>query len=104
MSKAWANGSTRRWRRIRQAVLHRDGYACRAHTDGWCNANTDPHTCLGTAPLDGPNPGEGHHTLGRQLTGDDPNHIVASCAPCNKHIGDPTAPNNPPIHIDPAAL
>lgn len=85
---AWQAGSTRRWRRVREYVLLRDGQRCRAHTDGWCARapNSNPHTCTGRAGLDG---GHAHHTLGRSVTGDDPRYLVAACAPCNLHIGDP---------------
>lgn len=33
---------------------------------------------------------EAHHTLGRGVTGDDPAYMVASCKPCNLHVGDPS--------------
>lgn len=29
MSRSWANGSTRQWRRLRRLVLERDRYSCR---------------------------------------------------------------------------
>jgi hypothetical protein len=99
MSQSWANGSTRQWRRIRDAILHRDklaGYLCRAHEEGWCNHKPGPHTCT-TRPT------EGHHTRGRALTGDNPDFIVASCKACNLHIGDPTT-GIQPIHTNPADL
>ncbi|MDN5929514.1 MAG: hypothetical protein L0I24_00350 [Pseudonocardia sp.] len=32
-----------------------------------------------------------HHTLGRMVSGDDPAHLVAACAPCNGTTGDPAA-------------
>jgi hypothetical protein len=31
-----------------------------------------------------------HHTLGREVTGDDPAHIVGACETCNLKIGRPT--------------
>ena len=73
MSRAWAGGSTRRWRKIRAAVLARDGYRCRLRIEDVC-------TSVAT---------EAHHTRGRSVTGDDPRYLVAACGPCNRHIGDP---------------
>jgi hypothetical protein len=98
MSTTWAKGSTPAWRRLRAAVLARDGYRCRAHTDGWCDRarRTTPHTCTGRADLGGPHAGHAHHTHGRAVTGDDHRFIVASCRACNLHIGDPTKSTDPP--------
>lgn len=99
MSQSWVNGSTRRWRRIRAAVLHRDnlaGWTCRAHEEGWCNRKPGTHTCTGI-------PNEAHHTMGKALTGDNPDHLVSACKPCNLHIGDPTT-GTQPIHTNPADL
>jgi hypothetical protein len=77
VSEAWKGGSTREWRKIREAVLEdnrvTNGGLCRAQCVG---------ICTGTAS-------HAHHTLGRQITGDDPRFIVAICGPCNIHIGDP---------------
>lgn len=99
MSQSWANGSTRRWRRIRAAVLHRDaqaGWICRAHEEGWCNRKPGTHTCTRI-------PNEAHHTLGKALTGDNPDHLVSACKACNLHIGDPTT-GIAPIHTNPADI
>lgn len=96
MSKAWSRGSTRAWRKLRAWILARDGYRCRAHRDGWCDKKPGQHTCTELAELTGPNAGHAHHTLGKSVTGDDPRHIVAACAPCNLHIGDPTKAGDPP--------
>jgi hypothetical protein len=97
MSRSWSGGSTRAWRRTRAHVLARDRYRCRAHQDGWCHrANPADHHCTDHAPLHGPDPGHAHHTHGRSVTGDDPAYIVAACAPCNRHIGDPTKNDDPP--------
>jgi 5-methylcytosine-specific restriction endonuclease McrA len=96
MSRAWAGGSTRQWRRTRAAVLARDGYQCRAHQDGWCARAPGQHTCTEIAALRGPDAGHVHHTHGRNVTGDDPRYLVAACANCNRHIGDPTQHEDPP--------
>lgn len=90
MSKSWAGGSTRHWRRVRKFVLWRDaGKGCRAHADGWCaRKSSSPHQCTGAEE-------DAHHTLGRSVTGDDPRYIVASCHACNLHIGDPTHSKEP---------
>lgn len=97
MSGSWAKGSTRAWRELRAFVLSRDGYRCRAHVDGWCAraGNTNEHNCTVRAELYGPHRGHAHHTKGRSVTGDDPNHIVAACQACNLHIGDPTKAPDP---------
>ena len=89
ISKSWKAGSTRRWRDVRAFVLARDGYRCRAHTDGLCDAVPGPHECTGRAELRGPHAGHAHHVKGRAVTGDDPRWITAACAPCNLHIGSP---------------
>jgi hypothetical protein len=79
VSQTWAKGSTRAWRRTRAVVLLRDGYRCRLQL-GVC---TGVATCV-------------HHTLGRAVTGDHLAFLVASCAPCNLHIGDPQRHADPP--------
>jgi len=71
MSRGWAGGSTRAWRRTRARVLDRDGYACRLRLDG----------CTGRAS-------HVHHTLGKEH-GDDEAQLVAACAHCNLKTGDP---------------
>lgn len=65
------NGSTRQWRKVRAVVLDRDGHVCKLGLPG----------CLGRAS-------EAHHVRGWAY-GDDPEHIVASCGPCNRRIGEP---------------
>lgn len=85
MSRAWASGSTRGWRTTRAQVLARDGYLCQLRLEG----------CTTHAPQRG---GHVHHTLGRHVTGDDPAHLVASCASCNIKAGDPTKRPDPAPH------
>ena len=103
MSNSWSGGSTRRWRKLRQAILERDGFVCLAHADGWCDkVDGPPHQCRVNVELSGPNAGHAHHTLGRSVTGDDPASIVTACQPCNHHIGDPTANNDPIAEFDPS--
>lgn len=78
MSKAWAKGSTRAWRRTRGLVLARDGYRCRLQLE----------VCTGHAT-------HVHHTQGRGVTGDDPRYLVAACRACNLAVGDPTKAADP---------
>jgi 5-methylcytosine-specific restriction endonuclease McrA len=78
MSKAWAKGSTHRWRQIRAKVLARDGYRCRLQLEG----------CTTVAS-------HVHHTLGRAVSGDDPAHLVSACRSCNLAVGDPTRSRDP---------
>lgn len=80
MSASWAGGSTRQWRRVRAAVLARDGGRCQLQLPGVCTTRAD---CV-------------HHTLGKAVTGDDPAHLVASCTPCNLRVGDPRSTDPAP--------
>lgn len=73
VSKRWEQGSTRAWRRTRAAVLDRDGHRCRLKLDVCTTVATHVH-----------------HTVAREVAGDDPAHLVASCAACNLKIGDPS--------------
>lgn len=80
MSRTWVGGSTRAWRVLRARVLARDGYLCRLKLAGVC---TTAATHV-------------HHTLGKAITGDDPDYLVAACAPCNLKTGDPRKQPDPP--------
>jgi 5-methylcytosine-specific restriction endonuclease McrA len=77
MSRSWAAGSTPRWRRIRAQVLHRNVL----EHGGRCQVAL-PWVCQGQAD-------QVHHTMGRQVTGDDPAYLVATCRACNLAIGEP---------------
>lgn len=80
MSRRWEKGSTREWRRVRAAVLARDGHRCRLKLAGVCVIRAT-HV---------------HHTQAREVVGDDPAHLVAACGPCNLKAGDPTRCDPPP--------
>ncbi|PWW50255.1 hypothetical protein [Actinokineospora spheciospongiae] len=83
MSTAWRGGSTRRWRKLRAAVLAanvvENGGRCRLALPGVCTGLAD---CV-------------HHTQGRAVTGDDPAHMVAACTACNLAVGDPNKGSTP---------
>lgn len=79
MSRSWAKGSTRAWRRTRALVLARDGGVCQMRIPGVCTT-TATHV---------------HHTQGRARTGDDMRYLVASCQACNLKVGDPTKTADP---------
>lgn len=74
-------GSTRAWRTLRAAVLARDRHTCQLQIPGVCVQRSTPMHV--------------HHTLGKER-GDNPAHLVAACAPCNLHVGDPARGNDPP--------
>src|SRR5690349_4545791 len=99
MSRAWGKGSTRRHREMRAFVLARDGYRCRAHADGYCDAVDRPHECTGRAELSGPHAGHAHHTRGKGVTGDNPEYMIAACPNCNYHIGDPSKHSPQPKRV-----
>lgn len=69
MSRAWAGGSTRAWRRVRRLVLERDGYRCkRPVVGGLCGAHAN----------------QVGHVVARVDGGtDDPRNLRAECAPHN---------------------
>lgn len=78
-SKAWKNGSTRKWKNLRRRILDRDGWICQA-----CGQLIDPQ-------LKPPHQDSGavHHTMGRAITGDNPRYLVATHMHCNRAIGEP---------------
>jgi 5-methylcytosine-specific restriction endonuclease McrA len=71
-SRNWPNGSPAGWRKVRKQVLERDGYQCQIGLQG-CTVHAT-HV---------------HHTIGRDVTGDNPAFLVAACEHCNKKTGDP---------------
>jgi 5-methylcytosine-specific restriction endonuclease McrA len=73
VSKGWEGGSTWAWRKVRKAVLERDGYQCQVRTPGICV----------------------HHVRGKQH-GDDPAYLLASCQACNLKVGDPNSGTSDP--------
>lgn len=77
LSRSWKNGSTRRWRDLRAAILA----ANRIETGGQCHLAIKG-VCTGTAD-------QVHHTKGRARTGDNPKHLVPACKACNLKVGDP---------------
>jgi hypothetical protein len=78
VSRAWAKGSSRAWRKLRAAVLAEN----QRTNQGRCQLRL--RGCTGQAT-------QVHHTHGRALTGDDPRHLLACCKPCNLKVGDPSA-------------
>lgn len=79
MSKGWhaAGGSYSAWRRLRATILANN----QATNQGRCVRQIEG-VCTGQAT-------QVHHTLGREVTGDDPNYLEPVCQACNLHIGDP---------------
>jgi hypothetical protein len=83
MSNAWRKGSTTKWRRTRARVLALN----LEQNHGRC-VLAIPGICTGKAT-------QAHHTKGRATTGDDPQHLIASCAACNLKVGQPKPPSPP---------
>lgn len=81
----WANGSTRTWRKKRRRVLERDRYRCQLRLPAACDCTIRGcrrfHGCTTIAT-------HVHHLDGKAL-GDDESRLVAACAACNLHVGDP---------------
>lgn len=76
MSRSWAKGSSRQWRRLRAAVLLANANENR----GRC-VLAIPGTCTGLAE-------QVHHLKGKAF-GDRLEDLVAVCRACNLHIGQP---------------
>jgi hypothetical protein len=92
MSRAWASGSTRRWRRIRAHVLaHNLLPPSKGGNNGQCTQQIEG-VCTGRAT-------QVHHTQGRAITGDDPAYLTATCAPCNLAIGNPVTHDPAPRQV-----
>jgi len=70
-----ARGSSRQWRKVRRLTFASQGRRCALALPGVC---TEWATQV-------------HHTEGYARTGDDPRHVVPSCQPCNRKVGDPAA-------------
>jgi len=87
VSKAWAKGSTSRWRRIRAAVLA----ANQAANRGRCQAAV-PGVCTGQAD-------QVHHPHGKGNQPETIDTLQAVCGACNRHIGDPTTGNPRPKRV-----
>lgn len=80
MSRTWAHGSTRQWRRVRALVLARDGHTCRIRLPG----------CIGHAThVD-------HIVLKSKGGTDDPANLRAACRPCNLRRGNTPDPDPAP--------
>lgn len=80
MSKGWAGGSTRAWRRYRRDRLP-PGALCELRLNGCTNIATQLHH------LDGVRAG---------LIPTDPTRCIPACANCNQAEGDPTRTSPPP--------
>lgn len=87
MSKAWAKGSTRAWRRLRARILTNNLLPPPRGNSGLCTLQV-PDVCTGQAT-------QVHHELGK-ANGDDERYLKPVCKACNLHIGDPTRYNPQP--------
>lgn len=79
MSKAWASGSSPRWRALRLAILDRDQWVCQL-----CH-----EPIRDGLPRDDPMAAQVHHTRDRRLVGDDPRYLQAAHRLCNQKAGQP---------------
>lgn len=105
MSRGWAGGSTRRWRRDRALCLAENQATnrgrCRAGLDGTRPCPRHPQGGPGGAPC---SPCTGVATQAHHPHGQPTHHVPwwdleALCGPCNGHLGDPLAhqPRHRPI-------
>ena len=92
MSTGWRGGSTRAWRRTRALVLQRDKQLALREGGVWCRVRV-PGVCVGDGV-----PMHVHHLDGVGA-GHRIDRLVAACAPCNLHIGDPTKRGDDPVCI-----
>ncbi len=70
MSKGWKNGSTTRWRKLRQQVLDRDGHVCQ-----YCGSEENLHI---------------DHIIPKRLVGeqgDTLENLITACRACNLSKG-----------------
>ena len=81
MSRNWEGGSTHAWRKLRAAILHENTYPPPRGNQGQCRLALRG-VCTGPAT-------QVHHTLGRAITGDDPQYLMAVCRECNLKTGVP---------------
>jgi len=70
VSKAWSKGSTAGWRRLRAAVLARDGYRCQIKAEGCLKLAT----CV-------------DHIVPKGKGIEHPSNLRAACQPCNSSRG-----------------
>jgi 5-methylcytosine-specific restriction endonuclease McrA len=76
MSRGGQGGSTTAWRKLRLAVLERDGWTC-----GYCRATLHRRRCSTTGCAYCPH--VDHRVPKAQGGGDHPSNLLASCARCN---------------------
>ena len=86
MSRNWAKGSTRAWRKTRAMVLEANQVA----NGGRCTLRLQG--CTGRAT-------QAHHTRDRAIVGDDPRDLAAACAHCNRKAGRPEATSPKPKRV-----
>lgn len=105
MSTTWRGGSTRRWRGIRAGVLAANAQPIGkgGWVHGWGNPvwhkGNNGRCRLGIVGVCTGKATQVHHTLGRTLTGDDPRYVLASCQPCNLHVGNPQSRKPKPKRV-----
>lgn len=84
MSKAWAGGSTRGWRKVREHVLARDQYRCQIALPGqWRTTRGEWAQCLEVADCV-------HHKKGKGVS-EALEDLEAACTPCNLKVGQPSS-------------